>query len=476
MDIVTKITELKKLLDAGLLSQEEFDKKKSELLEAHIKGQENNEISKEANIPEKTTNEPDEKYPISLDKTKTNSDSSMVSVLQSNKVELNGGNLYSTKKFSKIIACCMLVQCLAGILSINRCSQSKDEDLTSEDSYANTIMEEEPADATATTPPVEEVPFVTPDLAIADVKGHVKSVKTEDGIFKFTKDGILTDCPSGVSSEFEMNISRDDDGFITEICYGTLGCDQYEFDKNNTRLSKITYEYMDCSETITFIYNDQGVVIKEDVKVVSYGNNVMEDEPETTYKSHIISIVEMDTHGNWVKRKYDNTIQTRSIEYYTDGNNSSAQKIVQEHVSESSQKEMDRYIHSDIVGRWKYVDTDYDPEEEFTYLEMLVSFNEDGSFSGYADHSGMYVNGSGYYTLARLNFSGKFTCEVHNVFLYVYADDNIRYSQGEFNKEMLPDSSKKEIFANLRNYIEKRFHGSGGLFYEDDDLDGFRKI
>lgn len=496
MEIIKQIAKYKRLLDAGVLTKEEYDRKKAQLFKQYFPDFEN---GTENHTDEESNDETEEIAPNYETSVEPSSAEVEFQMAQEKEVHVDNvkvinnqptGNQKNEEKTPKskttiIILSSVVVVILAILLIMNKCNQHEKIDHTGENPYENAIMEEESADvSTAATLPVEEATFITPDLAFAGVRGHVKSITTEDGVYKFTKDGRVTTWPSRIPAEYERDINRDDDGFITSICYSTICCDQYEFDKKNTRLTKIDFGYDDCSKNITFIYNEQGVVIKEDEKIVSYPDNEPGDEieddyvpqePETTYKSHIISIIETDVHGNWVKRRYDNTIQTRSIEYYTDENNSSVQKIAEEHDSKSSQKEMDRNVDSSIVGKWEYTDTDYDSEDDFTYLEMQVSFNKDGSFSGYAEHSGMYVNGSGYYTLARLNFSGKYTCEVHNVLVWVYADDNIRYSQGKFNKEMLPESSKKEIFANIRNYVEEWFRGSGGLCYEDDDLNGFKK-
>ena len=79
MDKITKLTELKKLLDDGLLTQEEFDKYKSELLIGKTENQKdeskvNERLKSENDNSQENTNQQKEKIIISSEEKKTEND------------------------------------------------------------------------------------------------------------------------------------------------------------------------------------------------------------------------------------------------------------------------------------------------------------------------------------------------------------------------------------------------------------------
>lgn len=166
--------------------------------------------------------------------------------------------------------------------------------------------------------PSEEI-FMKKDYIIADVKGHVKSVNTEMLRYTFQRNGLLDDydylgSSFGNENGFELEIERDKNGYIHRIYNGTVSVDEFCYDIINNRLSKFMNYDDGGSTTITFTYDENGNVIREHiVDVISdFDSDFTETETRTVY----IVVLEKDSKGNWTKRKYNDKIQTRTIEYY----------------------------------------------------------------------------------------------------------------------------------------------------------------
>lgn len=164
--------------------------------------------------------------------------------------------------------------------------------------------------------PSEEI-FLKQDYIIADVKGHVKSVNTEKIRYTFQRNGLLCDYSSSWEESYgklEKKIERDKDGYIERIYNGTLWVDEFYYDTTNKRLSKFINADDGGSTTITFTYDENGNVIRE--HVVDWITDLDGENEETKTHTVYIVILETDSKGNWTKRKYNDKIQTRTIEYY----------------------------------------------------------------------------------------------------------------------------------------------------------------
>lgn len=167
----------------------------------------------------------------------------------------------------------------------------------------------------------EEI-FMKQDYIIADVKGHVKSVNSKESRYTFQRNGLLIDySPSWedlyekeTGKELEKRIERDKDGYIKRIFYSTFSSDDFDYDKINKRLSKFENSNDGGSTTITFTYDENGNVIRENV--VDWITDLDGENEETKTHTIYITVLETDSKGNWTKRKYNDKIQTRTIEYY----------------------------------------------------------------------------------------------------------------------------------------------------------------
>ena len=180
---------------------------------------------------------------------------------------------------------------------------------------------------------------VTPDLAMFNLHGPVKSVKGPELQFKenpgnvkvnFSKSGGITSIVSPINEKY--SIKRGSDGRINKItttaAYNSLNLYEYKYDGNG-RLKKINskedYSQWDCIDeaTTTIFYNKKGEIVKEKVVGGDVECGYSEDRAYT--------ILNVDEYGNWTKRNayvvnvvdWDglhttkkSRIETRTITYY----------------------------------------------------------------------------------------------------------------------------------------------------------------
>lgn len=153
----------------------------------------------------------------------------------------------------------------------------------------------------ATTEPSAEKPsadeeFVTPDLALADVKGHVKCVyftneaNEHQNIFEFNDEGRIEH-----HDYYEFNrLKRDDKGQITG-----WGYDEYSIEwKDGKPVKFVTRESDGGTSTATYEYNDSGRL----VKTTTINDFPGDDGPSTTVTQYTYDNSDIDGHGNWTKR------------------------------------------------------------------------------------------------------------------------------------------------------------------------------
>lgn len=306
MDVIKKISELKKLLDAGILTKEEYENKKEQIIK-DLQSAQSEDLIIEDRQDESKSSEVEVHRPNNMPENNG-----------TDKVELNNG-AKSDKASSSVISSktliwgivllCLLIS--ASILLVQHYPWHDDGDSYTTDSSQETRQKDT---------------FLSPDLVIAGVRGHVKSIKSEQGNYQFSESGEIQKWPSdwfdmtNVRDE-DKEINRDYDGFISSIYYSTIGGEAYVFDKPNGHLLGIeSYDDSGTQQLKKFVYDENGNIIRESITWIEpsdeydeYGEVAAYD---TTYSAHYIVVLEKDDNENWIKRKYDDKIQTRSIEYY----------------------------------------------------------------------------------------------------------------------------------------------------------------
>lgn len=154
--------------------------------------------------------------------------------------------------------------------------------------------------------------FKTPDLALFELHGHVNSVEVDFGTVYYTYDGKIKSISPKYSYYRDIEIERDDTGFIKTIFFGTVDSRHFTFDKENVRLEKKEqgddegYSF----EIYNYDSNGQLVSVKSIYEEWSAGEKV--DRSENDYD---VKILETDNHGNWIKRQAV-WVTKRDITYY----------------------------------------------------------------------------------------------------------------------------------------------------------------
>lgn len=307
MDVIKKISELKKLLDAGILTKEEYENKKEQIIK-DLQSAQSEDLIIEDRQDESKSSEVEVHRPNNMPE---NNGTDKVELNNGAKSDKDSSSVISSKTFIwGIVLLCLLIS--ASILLVQHYPWHDDGDSYTTDSSQETRQKDT---------------FLSPDLVIAGVRGHVKSIKSEQGNYEFSEYGEIQQWYSEwfdnlvEESELEREIDRDNDGFVSHFYYSTIGGEQLVFDKPNGRLISIE-SYVDTgqSEMKTFVYDENGNIIRESIVHVEpsdeydeYGEVAYYD---TTYYAHYIVVLEKDDNDNWIKRKYDDKVQTRVIEYY----------------------------------------------------------------------------------------------------------------------------------------------------------------
>lgn len=161
--------------------------------------------------------------------------------------------------------------------------------------------------------------FITNDLRLFELHGHVKSVSNYlplddgqifdgnngSGIYFFNKDG---ECRK--RSEDFKGFVYDGDKRIIKAQYNDNDFDFLELKwNNNGELAGINYDIYDFSCNIHYDYNSNGDLIKTFQEASARG-----EESETIF---IYDIIERDKYDNWIKRRVRQTSKLFST--YEDG-------------------------------------------------------------------------------------------------------------------------------------------------------------
>lgn len=160
--------------------------------------------------------------------------------------------------------------------------------------------------------PVAAEKLTTPDLALLEVRGNVRQIKSENMAQEatFDKDGNLT---TYGNSDRISKVRRNDKGQLTSF----LGSEWTTVEWVGNYPAKIENEYNELIITSTYTYGEKGLVEKESRQQ----QDLIEEIDETTVYTYTYAPEDFDTHGNWLKRKAklsDGTSHTmsRKIYYY----------------------------------------------------------------------------------------------------------------------------------------------------------------
>ena len=199
------------------------------------------------------------------------------------------------------------------VFCVTSCSPKSGGDEKKDETVAVEIVENDSVatENVAESEPEPEPVFITPDLAFMEVHGHVKSVEYPNGRKAvFDEKGNLVDYATEYSGENEVQIGRDEDGYIVSTYDGPGGSEMFDYDKENVRLNLTAAGdgayYSECH----IEYDEEGNIIRF--------NFVDEDRAEETRDewSMDVDIVTKDEHGNWTELKVDDGIVKRVIVYF----------------------------------------------------------------------------------------------------------------------------------------------------------------
>lgn len=307
MDVIEKISKLKKLFDAGILTKEEFENKKEQL----INNLQNNQVEDFTTEYQQENFKSSENDILQTNNLLENNEVKKTGSFKEDKADNANGSIISTRT----IVLGIVLLCILSSVSIlfTQYFPWHENNSSFDSDYKQEIQQKDT--------------FISPDLIMAGVHGHVKSIRSEQGNYTFTYDGIIKQWPSewfdkyNEGSELEREISRDNDGFVSHFYYSTIGGEELVFDKTNGRLKTIeSYDDGGSRQLKTFIYDEKGDIIRESLTWIVPSDEYDEDGEvatlDTTYSAHYIVVLEKDYNENWIKRKYDNTVQSRTIEYY----------------------------------------------------------------------------------------------------------------------------------------------------------------
>lgn len=176
-------------------------------------------------------------------------------------------------------------------------TQVDEENEQSEDHYAIWQMDS-----------TNEMNFTTYDLAAMEVRGHVKRIVWNSGgwVARFSEEGELTFLTDDTS---EYMLGHDEDGFLTSYAVGA-GSVVYIIDPKTNLLSCYSGGEGSASWENWYKYDKEGNLTE-----IEYNNeDVAEETKETTREK--VTVLEVDSHNNWTKRKIGNSVTTRTIIYY----------------------------------------------------------------------------------------------------------------------------------------------------------------
>lgn len=145
--------------------------------------------------------------------------------------------------------------------------------------------------------------FITPDLALFNVKGHVKEIKTNSNVqpflflpfdiaIKFDKNGKCINLESIMNSwgDTKAVITRNHDGFVTRIDMPMPAVSGYlEFKWSGNEIKAVTYWYFDGA-TQNYTYKD-GVIHSMNEESGGEGGSS---------STKVIFTYQFDEHGNWI--------------------------------------------------------------------------------------------------------------------------------------------------------------------------------
>ena len=181
---------------------------------------------------------------------------------------------------------------------------------TSEIAVADTIVNDSIVAESVAEPEPEPI-FITPDLAFMEVHGHVKSVEYTSGRKAiFDEKGNMIEYVTEYSSDFEVIIGRDDDGYIVSTYDGPGGSEMFGYDKENVRLIQAAAGDGSLYSECNFDYDSEGNVVR-----YNFVDEDMAEESRDEWSADV-EIVSKDEQGNWTELKSGDATVKRKIVYF----------------------------------------------------------------------------------------------------------------------------------------------------------------
>ena len=182
------------------------------------------------------------------------------------------------------------------------------------------VSAEESEDAAAE----KEADVVKGDLGAFELRGPVKECIYVSGDYKVTRtfdeQGIWTsEDGKSLKSKFPAGVERDNAGRIVKGKLNKMEpdlCIVYQYNDKGL-VEHIDYnEYLDGGSAEDYTYDADGYLTKKSVEYM--GMDAYDEESEEPSGPTVMkySILEKDQHGNWTKRKCDNSTEQRTITYY----------------------------------------------------------------------------------------------------------------------------------------------------------------
>lgn len=158
---------------------------------------------------------------------------------------------------------------------------------------------------------------VTPDLALYNLKGKVKSMKQGENTYSFSEEGKWIEINGEDIYDHYEGVRKNRAKQVIEITWNETGAQptqQVMWNTDGTPRLKTTV-YPQGVQNIHISYNEQGFISKEEYKIDSPSRGGLGGNKTITYTYN-----EIDNYGNWTSRTASvggkSTTETRTIEYY----------------------------------------------------------------------------------------------------------------------------------------------------------------
>lgn len=525
MEIIKQIAKYKRLLDAGVLTKEEYDRKKAQLFKQYFPDFEN---GTENHTDEESNEETEETAPNYETSVEPSSAEVEFQMAQEKEVHVDNvkvinnqptGNQKNEEKTPKskntiIILSSVVVAILAILLIMNKCNQHEKIDHTGENPYENAIMEEESADASTVEPRSERIlryerlgkriisnevdssiVFISGDTIYVDQSGVIKSIVMPNRMSILILHSLKY---NSNSQTIEFNTSGAPDVIkkdLDECNVRALGCYGLEY-------SHTSFDEMVGDESTTYyiyLFSKPNQIYSADYYTLLSTNNELANGllRSSSYGVTIDNLVTVDSE-DWYTQDLYNYCKAYSTINLKEGTMRIEKLTFLEldrtyTISENNQfKEAKDYLSlvakvpgvklvsssnsatssKDVAGYWNYKLDINDPNDDYAHIEVFVNISNDGSFVGSSSYNvteAMSESGHvRFISAATLEISGSYKCEQNGSNLVIEFMKPIKFKKYSYDSDWASNYSEQELFGKIQEYTESFLLRSGRFRLSDN--------